>query len=76
MNLNDLKKLVVLKPWVKPGEAAAILNVSRRRVWDLIGEDKLETINILGGRNVLLTSIIQRLEKRVKLSKKASALLQ
>ena len=32
MNLNDLKKLVVLKPWVKPGEAAAILNVSRRRV--------------------------------------------
>ena len=70
MTLADLKKMLVMKPWVTPGEAAAVLAVSRRRVWQLIYAEKLETISFLGSRHVLLSSIISRLEQRCKISRK------
>lgn len=76
MNLSDLKKLEVMKPWVAPGEAAAILGVSRQRVTELLNEGKLESFPFLGSRHVLLSSIIQRLEKRCKIPKKAREILQ
>jgi excisionase family DNA binding protein len=76
MNLADLKQLVGMKPWVAPGEAAAILGVSRQRVTELLNEGKLESFPFLGARHVLLSSIIERLEKRCKLPKKASVILQ
>ena len=76
MNLEDLKKLVKLKPWVNAGEAAAFLNVSRERVRVMILEGKLETIAFLGARHVRLTSVIARLERRAKLAKKEGRLPQ
>jgi excisionase family DNA binding protein len=76
MNLSDLKKLEVMKPWVAPGEAAAILGVSRQRVTELLNDGKLESFPFLGSRHVLLSSIIQRLEQRCKIPPKARKLLQ
>ena len=73
MNLADLKKL---KPSVTPGEAAAILEVSRQRVAELLDEGKLEAFPFYGSRRVVLSSVIQRLEKRCKIRKKASEILQ
>jgi excisionase family DNA binding protein len=76
MNLSDLKKLQVMKPWLTPGETAAVLGVSRQRVTELLNEGKLESFPFLGSRHVVLTSVIQRLEKRCIIPKKASAILQ
>jgi excisionase family DNA binding protein len=66
MNLSDLNKMAMEKPWVTPGETAAILEVSRQRVTELLDEGKLEFIRFLGTRHVFLHSIIQRKEKLCK----------
>jgi hypothetical protein len=70
VNLSDLKKMQAMQPWVTPGEAAAILDLSRQRVAELLNKDKLESFTYLGARRVLLSSIIERLEKRCKSSPK------
>ena len=76
MNLSDLKKMAMKKPWVTPGETAAILDVSRQRVTELLDEGKLECYPFLGTRHVFLHSIIQRKEKLCKNSKNTGEVLQ
>ena len=70
MNLSDLKKLQAMPPWVTRGEAAAMLKVSRQRVTQLLKENKLESVPFLGSQHVLISSIIERLEKRSKIPPK------
>jgi hypothetical protein len=76
MNLSDLKKMAMKKPWVTPGETAAILEVSRQRVTELLDEGKLEFYPFLGTRHVFLHSIIQRKEKLCKNPKNTGEVLQ
>ena len=72
----DLKKLAEMKASVTPGEATALLNISRQRVHELMDEGKLEVIIFLGGRRILVSSIIERLKMRGKNLKNARTLLQ
>ena len=76
MNISELKRLAEKTPWVTPGEAAALLAVSRQRVTELLNEGKLEVISFLGTRHVLLSSIIQRLEMRHKNPNNSRTVLQ
>ena len=66
MKPSDIKKLQEMKPSVTPGEAAAVLGVSRQRVTELLNKGKLESFPFLGSRHVLISSLIQRLKKRCK----------
>lgn len=63
MNFSDPKELATIKPSVTPGETVAILGISRQRVHELMDEGKLEVIQFLGARRVLVSSVIQRLKK-------------
>lgn len=67
--------LQAMKPSVTPGEAAAILKVSRQRVTELMNKRKLEFFCFLGSRRILLSSVIARLKNRCKVPQKVGAIL-
>jgi hypothetical protein len=75
MKPSDIKKLQEMKPSVTPGEAAAILEVSRQRVTELMNKRKLDFFCFLGARRIVLSSVIERLEKRCKVSQKVAEIL-
>ena len=66
MTLPELRNVVRFKPWVSQRDAAALLGISKVRVWQLVRDGKLESFAFLGARCVLLTAVINRMEQRIK----------
>lgn len=56
--------------YVRPGEAKAILNVSRQRISQLVSERRLESITLFGGL-VLISraSVVAWLERRAEMQR-------
>lgn len=75
MNVIDLEELQHLKPCLLPSETAAVLGISRNRVWFLLRRGKLTPYPYLGAMHVLTSSVIRRLKMRAKIPARCRKLL-